>query len=105
MAYTHRLLAIECLPVLVVPVLLGRHLVAGLGLALGVLFWGHVLVGFYMAWGPWETANARKDIFIFFQEIFFCRWERVWITTYIKQFEGLRSRFAIALNGDRPIEL
>ena len=46
MACTHCVLAIGCLLVLVVPVLLGRHLVAGLELALG----------------PWKTANTGKDI-------------------------------------------
>ena len=53
-------------------------------LALGVWYWGYGLVSFCMVWGAWETTNASKDIFIFFQDIFFCQWERVWFTTYIK---------------------
>ena len=35
MACNHRAFVVECLLALVVPVLLGRHLGAGLGLALG----------------------------------------------------------------------
>ena len=40
MACTHRVLVVECLLVSVVPVLLGRHLVAGLGLASGGVLLG-----------------------------------------------------------------
>ena len=40
MACTHHVLVVECLLVLVVPVLLGRHLIAGLGLAVGVVVLG-----------------------------------------------------------------
>ena len=71
MACIHCVSVLKCLLVLVVAALLGRHLVAGLGLALGVLNWGNVWDGFYGVrgggggWG-WEATNTGKHIFILF---------------------------------------